>query len=248
MSKLSGQHAVVTGGSRGIGAAIVQRLLAERVKVSVIARTELVESEGRQSFVADVTDEEALTTALKQAVEHFGAIDILVNNAGAAESALLDRTATELWQQMQAVNLNSVFYGCRFVLPAMRERGKGRIINIASTAGLKGYAYVSAYCAAKHGVIGLTRSIALETATSGVTVNAICPGFTDTNLVRESLDRIVSKTGRSKAEAEAELVKANPQQRLIQPEEVADTVIWLCSEQARSITGQSIVIAGGELM
>jgi NAD(P)-dependent dehydrogenase (short-subunit alcohol dehydrogenase family) len=172
---------------------------------------------------------------------------VLVNNAGAAESAPLVRTSLDLFRRLLDVNLIGTFLCSRAALPGMLEAGFGRVVNVASIAGLKGAAYVSAYCAAKHGVVGLTRALALETAARGITVNAVCPGYTDTDMVRSAIANIVEKTGRSAAEAYAELVMKNPQGRLVQPEEVAATVLWLCSPGAEAITGQAIAIAGGEV-
>jgi NAD(P)-dependent dehydrogenase (short-subunit alcohol dehydrogenase family) len=177
-----------------------------------------------------------------------GALSILVNNAGQAESAPFRRTSAELWARMIAVNLTGTFHCTQAALSDLLTAPAGRIINIASTAGQRGYAYVSAYTAAKHGVVGLTRSLALELASSRVTVNAVCPGFTETELLQESLNTIVATTGRTEAAARAELVKTNPQGRLVQPDEVAAAVRWLCSEAARSVTGQCISVAGGEVM
>jgi NAD(P)-dependent dehydrogenase (short-subunit alcohol dehydrogenase family) len=174
-------------------------------------------------------------------------IDLLIANAGSAVSAPFLKSDGALFQRMFDVNVMGVVNAAQAVLKPMQERGFGRIVAVASTAGLKGYPYVSAYCAAKHAVVGFVRALALETATSGVTVNAVCPGFTDTDLVAESLDRIVAKTGRSREEALAEFVKHNPQGRLIDPAEVADAVLWLCSDGARSVTGQAIAVAGGEV-
>ena len=174
-------------------------------------------------------------------------IDILIANAGAAESSSFAKSDAALFQRMMDVNFMGVVHSIQAALPSMRERPHGRIIAIASTAGLKGYGYVSAYAAAKHAVIGLVRSLALELATTRVTVNAVCPGFTDTDLVAGSIDTIMKKTGRDRAQAIAELTKHNPQGRLVSPAEVADTVLWLCGEGAAAITGQAIVVAGGEI-
>jgi NAD(P)-dependent dehydrogenase (short-subunit alcohol dehydrogenase family) len=195
---------------------------------------------------ADVTDRDQLATAFAAAGKQHGTITILVNNAGAAEAAPFGKMDDELWDRLIAVNLTGVYNCTRAAINAMAEARVGRVVNIASTAGLKGYAYVAAYCAAKHGVVGLTRALALEYAKKGVTVNAVCPGYTNTEIIEASLDKIVAATGRSRDEALAELVQVNPQRRLIEPEEVAATVMWLCQQE--SITGQAIAVAGGEVM
>ena len=191
-----------------------------------------------------MTDEAAVRDAFAQA----GEIHILVNNAGAVTTAPFAKTTPAQFRAMLEVNLTGAFLCSRAVLPAMTAAGFGRIVNIASTAGLKGYAYVSAYCAAKHGLVGLTRALALETARGGITVNAVCPGYTDTNMVRDATAAIAAKTGRSEAEARAALIKDNPLGRLIQPAEVAETVAWLCQSGSGAVTGQAVAVAGGEVM
>lgn len=257
---LAGRHAFVTGGSRGIGLAIAQRLLAQGARVTLLgrARTTLEQAQHDlsqpvgmhdrvQIAVAEVASPEAVQTAFASACTTFGPVDVLVNNAGQAGSERFDRMSATLWHTMISVNLDSVFYCTQAVLPGMLERGWGRIVNVASTAGLTGYGYVTAYCAAKHGVIGLTRALAQETAAKGVTVNAVCPGFTETDIVREAVAVISSKTGKSATEASAGLAQRNPQGRLIQPAEVADTVAWLCMPASGAINGQSIAVDGGEV-
>jgi NAD(P)-dependent dehydrogenase (short-subunit alcohol dehydrogenase family) len=203
---------------------------------------------GSQYAVADVTVSTEVQQAFKSAAERQGPVSILVNNAGAAEARPFNKMDEDFWQFMLNVNLNGVYLCTRAVIEPMLTARYGRIINIASTAAQRGYAYVSAYSAAKHGVIGLTRSLALEYARKGITVNAVCPGYTDTDIVANSVQNIVKATGRSAEEALADLVKSNPQGRLIDPTEVADTVLWLCRKESSSITGQSISIAGGEVM
>jgi NAD(P)-dependent dehydrogenase (short-subunit alcohol dehydrogenase family) len=197
---------------------------------------------------ADVSDPESVKRAFESARERFGEITILVNNAGQAASAPFSKTDSDLWRRMMAINLDGTFHCTQAALPGMLAGGWGRIVNIASTAGLIGYGYVTAYCAAKHGVVGLTRALALEVATKGVTVNAVCPGYTDTDIVKETVANIAAKTGRTPEQAQAELTSRNPQKRLIRPEEVANAVAWLCLPGSEAITGQAIAVAGGEVM
>jgi NAD(P)-dependent dehydrogenase (short-subunit alcohol dehydrogenase family) len=257
MAVLADRHAVITGGGRGIGAAVAAALAAEGATVSLLGRdaarlaaqVESLGGEARAQGVAvDVTDEGSVKSAFAAVRARFGRVDILVNNAGQAGSAPLARTDLALWQRMLAVNLTGVFLCTREALPEMAARGAGRIVNVASTAGLAGYAYVAAYCAAKHGVVGLTRAAALECAKTGVTVNAVCPGYTETDLVGAAVANIAAKTGKSEAEARAALVARNPQGRMVQPEEVASAVLWLCLPASSSVTGQAIAVAGGEVM
>jgi len=245
-------HALVTGGGRGIGREIASTLTRSGAIVTVLGRHRgtlddaVAAGAARFAALADVTDESEVRAAIAE-VSARREIDILVANAGAAETAPFAKSDAALFARMIDVNLMGAVHAIHSVLPSMRQRGWGRIIAIASTAGLKGYAYVSAYCAAKHALIGLVRSLALELATTGVTVNAVCPGFTDTDLVAGSIENIVRKTGRSQAQAVAELTKHNPQGRLVTPAEVADAVLWLCGEGASAVTGQAIAIAGGEI-
>ena len=258
----SGQHALVTGAARGIGAAIARMLIDAGARVTLLGRDQsrlrttaqelqnrTPDARGRVRIaVADVTEPASVAAAFAAARDDFGPLAVLVNNAGQAESAPFLKTSNELWQRMLAVNLTGTFLCSQAALGQMLDRGGGRIINIASTAGQRGYPYVAAYVAAKHGVIGLTRSLALELARKPVTVNAVCPGYTETDILRDSIANVIAKTGRTEAEARASFTASNPQGRIIQPEEVAATVRWLCSDAACSINGQAISVSGGEVM
>jgi NAD(P)-dependent dehydrogenase (short-subunit alcohol dehydrogenase family) len=254
-NSLTGRHALVTGAARGIGAEIARTLAAEGATLTLLGRdrdalqrvVDSLAGSGHGVVAADVADIHAVQAAFAQARAARGPIAILVNNAGAAESAPFLKTSVELWQRMLSVNLTGSFLCAQAALPDMLEAGWGRIVNIASTAGQKGYAYVSAYTAAKHGVIGLTRSLALEVARKGITVNAVCPGYTDTDILHDSVANVVRKTGRSADDALAEFAVVNPQRRIVQPAEVADAVRWLCGEGAASVNGQSISVSGGEV-
>jgi len=252
---IAGMHAVVTGASRGIGAAIAASLVAEGARVSLLARSEPALREvamqlgGERSFpmVADVTDPAAVSSAFAALRARFGAVQILINNAGQAASAKFTETDLELWHRIMSVNLTGTYLCTRAAVPDMLQHGFGRIVNIASIAGLRGGAYLSAYVSSKHAVVGLTRCLALEYATRNITVNAVCPGYVDTDLVKNSIATIRRKTGRSESEALASLVATNPQGRLITPEEVAHAAVWLCRSGSESVNGQTIVLAGGEV-
>jgi 3-hydroxybutyrate dehydrogenase len=250
---MKGRHALVTGGSRGIGRGIAAALVAAGATVTVLGRDRSAleravgEGAAHAAAVGDVTDGAAIQAVIAKAESRNGPIDLLVANAGQAVSAPFAKSDEALFARMIDVNLMGVVHASRAVLDGMTRRGFGRIVAIASTAGLKGYPYVTAYCAAKHAVVGFVRALAAETAATGVTVNAVCPGFADTDLTRESIDRIVAKTGRSREEALAELVRHNPQKRLVTPEEVAHAVVWLCGGGAGAVTGQAIAVAGGEV-
>lgn len=256
---MSRRHAFVTGAGSGIGKAIALMLAAEGHIVSLAGRRagpleavcEEIRAAGGEAFVHDgfdVTDAAAVERGIAAAIASAGEIAVLVNCAGEAPSAPFEKTDFALWQRVLSINLTGVYLVTQAALASVRRAGKGRIVNVASTAGLTGYAYVSAYCASKHGVIGLTRALALELARTDVTVNAVCPGFTDTPLIDGALDTISKKTGRSREEARASLARSNPQGRLVSPAEVAHTVSWLVSEGASAITGQAIAVAGGEIL
>ena len=260
------KHALVTGGGKGIGYAIAQALLAQGINVTIAGRNEealrdavkILSSlhqdihrldQAQIAYVTlDVADAESVNRGFQHAVTQLGPIDILVNNAGQAQSSPFLKSNAEQWQQMLNINVMGTVHCTQQALPMMLEAGWGRIVNVASTAGMVGYPYVSAYCAAKHAVIGLTRSLALEMATKGITVNAVCPGYTETDIVKDAVTNIMAKTGRTEEQARTALASGNPQQRLVQPDEVANAVAWLCQANANAITGQSIAVAGGEVM
>lgn len=255
---LEGTHAVVTGASRGIGAAVVRALADAGASVTLMARdmgalferaaelgSEFGDGYG-QSFLpisVDVTDSDSIRAGFAESRAGLGDPAILVNNAGGVETVPFGSADRAHWDRMIALNLTSVYLCCHEVLPAMVEMGGGHIVTVASTAGLEGYPYVAAYTAAKHGAVGLTRALARETAGTGVTVNAVCPGFTDTDLVAESVRHAAEKTGRSIEEVRGEFEKMNPAGRLIKPAEVAERVVWLCFPEQHGTTGEALVIA-----
>ena len=250
---LAGKTALVTGGGRGIGRAIATVLAGHGARVVVAGRTvaeldETAHAVGGLALRMDAADRASVQAALEQLAARAGRVDILVNNAGVAESAPFDRTTDAMWDWMMAVNVGSAFALCRALIPPMITAGWGRVINLASNAGLTGYAYSSAYCASKHAMIGMTRALAVEIARSAVTVNSVCPGWVNTHMADEAIRRIAEKTGKGEEQARKALEGMSPQRRLVEPDEVAHVVAMLCSDQARSIHGQSIPVDGGQVM
>lgn len=252
-------HAIVTGGGSGIGAAIAEALARMGAAVSLIGRNQekLRAAADRIAQTcntdvatdsADVTDTAAVQKAIESLQHKFGAATILVNNAGLGLSSPFLKSDEAFWRKILDADLMGAVYCTQAVLPGMMKSNWGRIINVASTAGLTGYPYITTYCAAKHALVGVTRALATEVARSGITVNAVCPSYVDTDMTARTIDNIVQKTGRSREDALANLVSRNPQGRLIQPSEVAEVVVWLCDENSGAVTGQAIIIAGGELM
>jgi len=256
---LEGQHAVVTGGSRGIGAAVARALAERGAKLTIMSRSiselktqaEVLRRDLDATvgvFLCDVTDSGSIQNAFSQAKEANGRVQILVNNAGAAEGAPFAKMTRDIWDRMIAVNLTSTFACSAEVIPAMLAAKSGRIVNVASTAGLRGYKTMTAYCAAKHGVVGLTRALALVTVKHGITVNAVCPGYTDTDLTDGSVSNLADVFKVTEDDARAMLVRTIPRGSLITPAEVANAVAWLCAPEAAAITGIALPIAGGEVM
>lgn len=256
---LTGQHALITGGSRGIGAAISNILAGMGASITLLARDVgalkqqsdhlQAEFEAKVFYAsADMTSEADIVDSFAQSVKANGEIDILINNAGIGKSAPFHKMDLDFWNATLDLNLTGTFLCTKQVYEGMRQRGYGRIVNIASTVGLRGYPYIAAYSASKHAVIGLTRSLALEAAKKGVTVNAICPGYTETDLVSDAIDKIVGVSGRDSSEVKSEIENMSPMGRMITPEEVAESAAWLCLPSSASITGQAIVVAGGAVM
>ena len=250
---LTGRNALVTGGGRGIGRAIAERLARDGAPVVVTRRTqaaihEVAAAVGGVPVPKDLADRASIAAGVAEIAARVGRVDVLVNNAGASESAPFDRTGDEVWDRMIAVNVTSAFLLTRALVPAMIAAGWGRVVNLASNAGLTGYAYTAAYCASKHAMVGLTRAVALEVARTGVTVNAVCPGWVATRMADEAIARIAGKTGKAEADARAALEAMSPQRRMIEPEEVAHVVASLCAEAARGVHGQAIPVDGGQVM
>lgn len=251
-------HAVVTGGGSGIGAAVAAALHAAGARLTLMGRTEgRLEAQaerlpGSLAVPVDVTREDEVLAAFAAARAGLGPVAILVNGAGAVESAPFARSGLDLFGRMLDVNVLGAVACAHAALPDMQRAGWGRIVNIASTAGLKGYPYVSAYCTAKHALVGLTRALALELAASGagveITVNAVCPGYTRTGLLEDAIGAVAERSGRGRAQVLERFTALNPQRRLVEPDEVADAVVWLCRPESRSLTGQSVAVAGGEVM
>jgi len=254
---LEGKHAVVTGGSRGIGAAIAAELARAGADLTILARStarldraaESLRASGTRvtALECDIAEEASVKACFARARDELGDPYVLVNNAGMAEAAPFGRTSRELWDRTLAVNLTSVFTCTQQVLPAMLAAKAGRVVNVASTAGLRGYKTMSAYCASKHGVVGLTRALAAETARHGVTVNAVCPGYVDTEMTDHAVANVIAALGKSEAEARAMIVGTVPRGALITPDEVASAVAWLCRPEAAAVSGVALPIAGGEM-
>lgn len=249
---MQGEHVVISGGGTGVGAQIAQNFAQAGAAVTILGRRleplqDVAQDIGALALSADVTDRASLDAALERAREAQGPVSVAIANAGAADSAPFAKMRVEDFQSSLGVNLLGVFNLWQAALPGMLARGGGRMIAVASTAGLKGYPYVSHYCAAKHGVVGLTRALALELGSKNITVNAICPGFIETPLLEKSIEKIMATTGMTDAEARASLVKGNPQKRFIQTSEVAGTALWLCSPAAFSVNGHALALSGGEI-
>jgi NAD(P)-dependent dehydrogenase (short-subunit alcohol dehydrogenase family) len=249
---LSGKHAFITGGGTGIGLAAARLLAEQGVRLTLAARNfarveEAASTLDAHAVSVDVSNETSVEAAIDAARSRFGGIDILINNAGITPSAPLHKTTLAMWNEVLAINLTGAFLCTRAALPDMIERKWGRVINIASIAGLMGDMYISAYCASKHGMIGMTRALAKEVARHGITANAVCPGYVETDIVRRAAENIAAKTKLNEDEARASLYAGNPQGRLIQPEEVASMIGWLCNDGAAATNGAALPISGGQI-
>jgi NAD(P)-dependent dehydrogenase (short-subunit alcohol dehydrogenase family) len=251
VSALAGRHALVTGANRGIGAAIARALSVQGARVTLLVRdasragaTATALGGPHAIVVADVTRRAEVASAIASAVEQLGPVDMLVNNAGYTESAPFQKTTPDVFERMFAVHVLGAVHTSQVVLPGMVERGRGHIVNVASIAGVRGEAYVSAYVAAKHALVGLTRALAREVEKRGVAVNAVCPGYADTDLVHDSVARVAAKTGRSAADALGAMLANAGQQRLVTPDEVAAAVIELCSAPPDAPSGRTVVLDG----
>ena len=253
MSELSSKHALISGGGSGIGAEIARTLAHAGARVTILGRREVPLQEVASSHenivwqTCDVIDPTSVRAAHSAAIEESGAVSFCIANAGSANAKPFMATTPKDMNAMLQINLLGVFNLFQVCLPEMKAQSDGRLIAIASTAGLKGYQYVSAYVAAKHGVVGLCRSLSLELAQDGITVNAICPGFIETPMLERSIDNIVEKTGMSENDARKSLMAGNPQRRFIRADEVAAAAVWLCSDAARSVNGHALSISGGEI-
>lgn len=249
---LSGKHAFITGGGTGIGLAAARSLAEQGVRLTLAARNlerveEAASTLDANAVSVDVSDEASVEAAIDAARSRFGAIDILINNAGITPSAPLHKTSLAMWNEVLAINLTGAFLCTRAALPDMIERKWGRVVNVASIAGLMGDMYITAYCASKHGMIGMTRALAKEVARHGITANAVCPGYVETDIVTRAAENIAAKTKLNEEEARASLYAGNPQGRLIQPEEVASMIGWLCSDGAAATNGAALPISGGQI-
>jgi NAD(P)-dependent dehydrogenase (short-subunit alcohol dehydrogenase family) len=252
---LAGKHAIVTGGGRGIGAAVARALARAGASLTLLGRSEahlvrvaagITEAWGvaTAALPVDLTRDDDVNAVFAESRRRLGSAHILVNNAGLAEGAPVSQMPRALWDRTLATNLTAAFVCSKLVLPGMIEAGMGRIVNVASTAGLRGVARIAAYSASKHGLIGLTRSLALEVAKQGITVNAVCPGYVDTDMAQRAVDAVMTGMGKGADEAVRMITRPSAFQRLLTPEEVADVVSWLCSPAAATVTGQAIVIGG----
>ena len=250
---LSGRTALITGGGRGIGRAIAERLAAAGARVAVTGRTQdeidaVARALSGVAIRCDLADRADFGRFLADLEGRVGHVDVLVNNAGIADSAPFDRTSDENWDRSLSLNVTAPFALCRALIPKMIAARWGRVINVASNAGLTGYAYTTAYCASKHALVGLTRAIAVEIARTPVTINAVCPGWVNTKMATDAVRRIAAKTGRTDEDARASLERMSPQQRMIEPTEVAHVVTMLCADEGRAVHGQAISIDGGQVM